>query len=65
MPAAGVVQAADVAVFPVVGTNRREGESAAISQLIASAYTMQSRALERRHELFSLWAGSFVPRIIR
>ena len=40
--AASVVQAADVGVFPVVGTNLSEGESAAIGQLIASAYAVQS-----------------------
>jgi hypothetical protein len=34
--------AADVAVFPVQGTNLNEGELAAIGSLMASAYAMQS-----------------------
>ena len=40
--AASAAHAADVGVFPVQGTNLNEGEMAAIGQLIASAYAMQS-----------------------
>jgi hypothetical protein len=36
------VHAEEVGVFPVVGTNLTEGESAAIGQLIAAAYALQS-----------------------
>lgn len=42
--AAGTARAAEVGVFPVLGTNLSEGESAAIGQLIASAYALQSHA---------------------
>jgi hypothetical protein len=42
--AAGSAHAAEVGVFPVVGTNLSDGESAAIGQLIASAYALQSHA---------------------
>lgn len=41
--AASTAQAAEVGVFPVLGTNLSEGEGAAIGQLIASSYALQSR----------------------
>ncbi|MEY4583457.1 MAG: hypothetical protein RL701_8160, partial [Pseudomonadota bacterium] len=41
--AAGAVHAAEVGVFPVVGTNLTEGEAEAIGQLVSSAYAVQSR----------------------